>query len=518
MARNTKSKEKSVRGNRKRSPQAVQKNESQQLSSVMDYVVRNSQLLSRSMLGSRLGVQFGGARDLYETFGYKREPDFYDYEAMYKRHGLGHRIITKYADSTWNKLPVLIDGEQRSDTLDKGATPFLKEWVALAKRLSLAQVLRQADVMCQIGRFSVLFLGASGKTPDFRYSDPAGKGDGLFYIAAYNEGQTTINELITDTKNEKFGMPKTYTIQFNSVDTGLIMPGGNNVHYTRIIHIAEEKLGSRIYGTPRLEAPINRLWDLEKTTGGGAEAAWLATWGGLLFKTAPEMDIPEEGSPEAVAMDEQMQKFFHRMQRYAVLKGVEVQNLGVQNVNIEQIYGTLKTDLAGTVGIPQRILFGSERGELASSQDMNEWNGTVESRRTNFAEPEIMDPFVKQCVDMEVLPPPKSGSWKYEWFPPYSMTQIEKAQYAESLARGASSITGGVPETAMDINEWRTAAGLPTREEVGIPEESPLERKKRDYAERMSITAETGNGSQKDNAGQGKQKTFSENGKKGVKK
>jgi hypothetical protein len=174
------------------------------------------------------------------------------------------------------------------------------------------------------------------------------------------------------------------------------------------------------------------------------------------------------------------------MQRYAVTKGLDVNNLGVQNVMIKDIYDTLKTDFAGTVGVPQRILFGSERGELASSQDMEEWNSEIGSRRVNFSEPEVLDPFIKWCIEMGVLPAPenKDKQWKYEWAPVYSMTQIEKATYANLLATGANSISGGVPETALDVNEWRTKAGLPPREEVGMEDESPLDRKQRDFIER----------------------------------
>ena len=429
-------------------------------------MVQNAQLLSRSMLSSRLGVQFDGQRDLYETFGYKVYPDFQDYKNIYDRNGLGQRVIRKFADSTWNKTPILIDGSARSDSLDREATPFLKSWDMLVKRLGVTQVMRQADIMCQIGRYSILFLGASGDN----YATPTKKGDGLFYIAAYDEAQSTIIGLINDPKNEKFGMPEMYTVAFNSIDFGVVMPGGSSVHHTRVVHISEDRLGSRIYGTPRNQAPLNRLMDLEKVTGGGAEAAWLAVWGGMLFSTQQDIELPEENSDDAKKMDEQMQKYFHRMQRYAVLKGLDVNNIGVSEVRIKDIYDTLKTDFAGTVGVPQRILFGSERGELASSQDMQEWNSNVDTRRTNFAEPEVLRPFIKWCIDYGTLPPPKNKDYSVEWYPVYTMTQIEKAAYGESLARGASAITGGVPESAMDVGEWRAAVGLPPREEESRPD------------------------------------------------
>jgi hypothetical protein len=474
---------------KKKKPVVRKKSSPVRLNSAMKRVVENAELLSRSMLGSRLGVQFGGARDLYETFGYTRWADFTTYKNLYDRHGLGHRAIKKFADSTWNKLPVLIDGDQRSDALDKGATSFLKEWTILAKRLGVSQVMRQADIMCQIGKYSILFLGSSGED----YSQPVKKSDGLFYIAAYDENQSQIQSLISDAKNEKFGMPETYTVQFQEIDLAVPIPtmmvGGNQVHHTRAIHISEDRLGSRVYGTPRLQAPLNRLFDLEKVTGGGAEAAWLAVWGGMLFSTQEGIDLPTENSEEGKFLAEQMQKYFHRMQRYAILKGLDVNNLGSQAVNIEQIYGVLKEDFAGTIGVPQRILFGSERGELASSQDMHEWNSTIDTRRTNFAEPEVLYPFIDWCIKYGVLPPPSSGEYRAEWFPVYSMTQIEQANYANALATGANTITGGTPEMALDVNEWRAKAGLPVRkeEEMEEIEQEQEEEKEKALEEQMTL-------------------------------
>jgi len=486
----------------KRSPAKVKQTVTQ--NEMIQYVKQNADLLSRSMLQNRLGVSFNGERDLYESFGYPRFPTFQDYMNIYERGGLGQRIIKKHCDSTWNKVPILIDGEVRSDSLDEDATEFLTAWDALQKKLGVIQVMRQADIMCNIGRYSVLFLGASGNS----YADPVKKGGGLFFLNAFNEVQASILNLIQDPKNEKFGMPDSYSVTFNNDDIALEIPGGNKVHHTRIIHVAEDKLGSRIYGTPRLKAPLNRLLDLEKTTGGGAEAAWLAVWGGMIFTTQENARIPSETSLEGKQLDEQMRKYFHRMQRYAVMEGLDVNNMGVQNVSIKDIYDTLKEDLSGTVGIPQRILFGSERGELASSQDMQEWNGTIDSRRINYAEPEVFRPFIKWCVDFGVLPPPKSGLDNYgiEWFPVYSMSQMEQATYGNLLAQGASAISGGAPEQAMDVNEWRSKVGLPPRTEQDFDDILELEieedeKKMQPQLELAKVKGENGFGKKRNEFG-----------------
>lgn len=430
-------------------------------------IMKNSNLLSRSMLSNRLGRQFNGDRDLYETFGYIRNPSYDDYRAFYDRMGLATRTVEKFSDDTWNRPPVLIDGDSRSDMEEDRLTPFLLEWTALVKRLGVWQMMRQADVMCGIGRYSILFLGTSGA-----YNTPANGKRQLFYLSAYDEKQADIQKYIRDNKSEKYGMPEIYKVSMDAPETiGTI--DIRDVHYSRVIHVSENRLGSRVFGRPRLQEVLNRLMDLEKVTGGGAEAAWLAVFMGLLLSSKEGMQMPEPGTPENESLHDTLEDFVHRIQRYAVIDGVDVNNLGVNEVSVESIYRVLISDFAGSKGIPQRILLGSERGELASTQDMQEWNGVIDSRRTNYAEPEILDPFINWCIFHSVITPPTSGKFKILWQPVYTMSQMEEASYALTIAQGASAVTNGVPEEALGINEWRTMVHLPPMEEDTEPIDRP---------------------------------------------
>ena len=433
--------------------------------------------LSRAMFSSRRGLQFDGNRDLYASFGYIQEPQYMDYRNLYDRQGLATRAVEKFANDTWNFPAVLIDGEARSDVMDDKATQFLKDWIELTERIKVWQILRQADVMCGFSRYSTIFLG----TPGASFAEPAGSGN-LFYIAAYDEQQATIQKYINDTKSPEFGMPENYVVQFSRPgDEVLEMPGGSSVHYTRMIHIAENKLGSRVFGRPRLQTVINRLFDLEKVTGGGAEAAWLAVFKGMLFTAKDGAELPAKGSQEATYLDEQINNLMHRIQRYATLSDVDVHDLGVQEVNVRNIFDVLTDDFAGSLGIPKRILFGSERGELASSQDKVEWNGVITSRRTNFAEPEILRPFVNWLIKHKVLSAPSAGKFQIEWHDVYPMTKTEKADYSLKLAQGASTVTGGVGEMAYDVNEWRADNDLPPLSEEKL-EEMEAEKEKKEQA------------------------------------
>lgn len=438
------------------------------------YRIYMNEIVSRSGLNRRLGMQFEGERDLYATFGYKRELVYSDYRGMYDRLGIATRLVEKFSNDTWNKPLVLIDGDARSDGVGDKSTKFLDTWNDLNKKLKLWGTMREADVMCGIGKYSVIVLGTGGslETP------VSGMSNSLFYVAAYDENQATIKSWISDEKNPKYGMPEFYEIEmvdYKSPIGDAVTTRKQKVHHTHVIHISENRLGSRVFGRPRLQEVFNRLMDYEKVTGGGAEAAWLAVYMGFLILTREGVELPAEGTPEWDKTNEAIQLFAHRIQRFATLKGVEeVVNLGVHEVRIKDIYGVICADLAGSKGVPMRILFGSERGELASTQDMHEWNGVINSRRTNFAEPEMLDPFIQWCIEFGVIPPPKSTKYVTEWQPVYAMTEIMEADYAFKVSQAANMLSSGSGTAVIEVNELRGMLHLPPKEnDILIPQQQP---------------------------------------------
>lgn len=414
-------------------------------------------MAERTMLSRRLGTQFEGDRDLYKTFGYVFNPQYGDYKGLYDRQGISTRIVEKFAKDTWSTPAIIIDGDSRSDKIDGTETQFIKEWNALVKRLRIYQTFKQADIMLGFSRYSVIFLGAPGV-----FTNPAGNAT-LAYMMAYDEKAATIGEYIRDQKDPKFGMPKLYNIAFNTDESGVVVEGGNTVHHTRIIHLAENKLSSRVFGRPRLQVLINRLFDLEKVTGGGAEAVWLSLIKGFILTSKDGAGMPLPGTQEEKQLNDAIQKFYNRMQRYAVLENVDVHDLGSASPSVRDTFDVLIEDICGSVGISQRILLGSERGQLASDQDKKEWNAVITERRNDFAEPEVLRPFIDWCIEHNVISAPSSKEYSIQWQDVYPMTLIEKVEYANKLATGASTMSGGMPEAVLDQNEWRVHAGLQPR-------------------------------------------------------
>jgi hypothetical protein len=94
--------------------------------------------------------------------------------------------------------------------------------------------------------------------------------------------------------------------------------------------------------------------------------------------------------------------------------------------------------IAGTTGIPKRILIGSERGELASTQDETAWNSRVDERRRNYAEPMILRPFIDRLITIGVLPQPRDG-YVVEWPPIFTPSEEQQAKVAETKAKALAA-------------------------------------------------------------------------------
>lgn len=398
-----------------------------------------SALMSRAALAARLGMQFDGKRDLYDAFGYPRTPDFNLYLAMYDRQGMATRIVDAFPMETWRRPPILVDGEARSDNPSE-LTPFLQGWNELDRRLGVIRTMRKVDTLCGFGRFATLFLGVA-QEGDFM-TPVTGKA-ALAYLATYDEGQATITTFEREKTSERYGLPTIYSIRLDETS------GSSQVHHSRLIHVAENKLRNRVYGRPRLQIALNRLFDIEKVVGGSAEAVWLLVYKGFVFSAQKDSELPSPGTAEYTAMQEDIENYVHGLQRYIRLDGADMKDMASETVDPRGMYDVLVSDLAGSLSIPKRILIGSERGELASSQDDADWAGVIQDRQVNYAEPEIVRPFVDWCIEHEVLPRPSAGSYGVYWQSLFQMTDLEKADRAQKVANAISQASGGAPESVM---------------------------------------------------------------------
>ena len=399
-------------------------------------------LVSRAAMSGMLGQTFGGLRDVYDVCGWKKNLVFDDYWQMYDRNGIAGRIVDALSDESWRKPPALLDGKVRSDDKDPNKlTPFLKAWNEFTEKYDLWPLVNELDTSLGYSRYAVMLIGAAGK-----FDQPLDKATAINYLQVYDEGQAPISTFDRAAASLRYGMPTSYSVTFE--DGGRSIP----VHYTRVLHCKEGQGRSRVYGAPRLKRPYNYLSDLEKVVGSSSEAFWLLIRKGLVLSAQQGQNFPTKDTPAYEDMQAEIQEWEHQLRRVMRLQGVDVSDLGAQVVDGRQQHDLLITDIAGTVGMPQRVLVGSERGELASTQDDSNWASVVEARQMQTCKKWVVDIY-KRFVELGTLPQPTSKV-TVEFPELFKMTKPEKVAVMKSEADTINAVTGNAPETYLDVGDW----------------------------------------------------------------
>jgi uncharacterized protein len=228
-------------------------------------------------------------------------------------------------------------------------------------------------------------------------------------------------------------------------------------------------------GRPRLTRVWNRLDDLEKVVGGGSEAFWKTVFQGMQIDVDKEMDLSPEAKTE---LQEQVDEFEHGMRRIFRTRGVKVNSLGADTSDFSPQASTLLDLIAGTTTIPKRILLGSERGELASTQDRENWHDRVRNRRTQFAAPFVVHPIVDRLIQYGYLPTPRAPYWVV--WPKLGLTLTEGSLVLERLSKvnaamGETVVTG--PDLRDQILGWDPLdpSLVDTASELDEPEDEAVE-------------------------------------------
>jgi len=440
-----------------------------------------SVIQSRANLAGLLGQTFGGERDVYEVLGYKKTLVFQDYYNRFKRDNIAKRIVSARPKATWANHPTLKakeDGDNKRPIKE-----FKKTWDRLnIKRRLLAKVSR-ADVLSGIGTFGILLLGINDgrdlSSPLGRAKTKDGdKSTGLLYASAYSENDVDIKEYDDNVKSPRFGLPKMYTVNaaggLNTVPSSLIR--SLDIHYSRVVHIAEGLLENEIFGTPRLEAVYNLFDDLAKVTGGSAEFFWKTADRGIHWDINKDMEIEQTNEDE---LGEEVDAYEHGLKRNVKTRGITSKVLGSETADPRGPFTSIISLIAGTEGVPQRILLGSERGQLASAQDRSSWNELIGERQITYAEPQILRPTIDILIEAEIL---EDIEYDVEWPVIFPQTEDEKSTIAQRSATAAKTasqqVVGSAVITPEEFGERYLNVENPPDNEADKKEEQKLEEKK----------------------------------------
>lgn len=458
-------------------------------------------------------------RDLNKECGYPPDyriiqPDFY--RTLYDTEGIATRLVDVLPQECWQEQPeVLEDEDEDNETAFEAAWKDLsnhigeKSWLEDDKQSTIWDHLRRADELAGIGRFGIMLLGFNDgcrlsepvagmdvdlateqSTVSMGYDmDPSGKpvhssplalegtdlqyqgvdfgitaagspkdGMRLIFIRSFDESLVQIVRFESNIMNPRYGQPTMYKVTFNdprqtTVGVGL-QQATLMVHWSRVIHIAERLTSSPVFGVPRMQPSLHRLLDLCKLYGGSAEMYWKGAFPGLSFETHPQLG--GEVKVDADTIRAQMWEYQNDLQRFLLTTGMSAKTLATQVVDPTPQILTQIQALCIEKGIPQRIFMGSERGELASSQDDKAWGLRIKFRKVMYLTPRVIGQFINRLIQVKVLPEPEAGTYKVKWPGIDALTETEKATIALQLTQALASYVSAGIENVMTLQDYLT--------------------------------------------------------------
>lgn len=301
-------------------------------------------------------------------------------------------------------------------------------------------------------------------TPPMKGDTANKQGDGeggqerkLIFLRVIPEHMVQVVQYEADIRNPRFGQPIMYLVTLNDPrqpHTGIGLPLATvRIHWTRLIHAADNLTSSEIFGTPRMRPVLNPILDIKKVRGAGAEGYWQSCFTALSFETHPQL-----GGDVAIdtnAMKDDIENFFNGLQRYLTGVGGGWKTLAPSVVDPTPHIDKSIESICIQLGVPLRVFKGAERGELASTQDDDDWNNRVKGRRSNYITPRVIVPFVDRMIDIGILPLPEEG-YKIEWPDPESIGKTAKAAIAAQLTTAITTYASSGGEQVMPLAEFFT--------------------------------------------------------------
>lgn len=417
-----------------------------------------SVLTELQRLGSLHGIQYGTARDLYKVGGYKRGLTYGDYVQTRDRDPIARRIVDMPAKTTWRLMPEISEPDEEE------GTEFTKAWEELADRLNVWRYFERVDRLSRLGRYAVLLIGTGEDDQAMRRPLMRMPKGGPLYLAAYGEGFAKISKWVEDPTDQHYGMPELYdltpsnNVGPNRVSKSLL------VHHSRVLHVNEDLLEDDVFGHPALESLWNDLHDLAKISTSTAEAFWQRVDGVLTANVDTKNDGFRMDPDDMDELASNLEDLYHDLRRTFIGEGIKLERLADSEPDPGASADLYMTKIAAGAGIPKRILFGSETGERASSEDQKTWLGSVVERQLTHAEPAILRAFIDKLIDLNALPRPGAEGYDVVWPPLFEESETSIAEANLSRAKAAKELTpiGGNPLDLCEIDEERNIWLRPT--------------------------------------------------------
>ena len=396
-------------------------------------------------------------RNIDKECGYPEVLSAQVYRELYEREGIAARVVSVFPEESWANDPEVVESEDGEDT------PFEALWKKLADRFNVYHFLERVDELSGIGAFGLLLIGVDDGEELDQPLEGVMDGEGnpiqlddetmpaatkkpkrkMIYLRAFDESVVQIAKFETEPTNPRYGLPVLYRVTMNDPRNQTV---GENpqpvaditkreIHWTRVIHVADNRSTSEVYGTPRMKNVFNRLFDLRKVLSSSAEMFWKGGFPGYSFEVNPDL---KNVSLDKEALRKEFERYSSGLDRYLALVGVSAKSLAPQVADPSNQMKTQIQAICISKGIPQRIFTGSEEAKLAANQDSVAWNRRVNRRQEKYVTPMIIRPFVDRLILIGVLTAPASKEYYVSWPDLGTPSDKEKSEVATAFATAIS--------------------------------------------------------------------------------
>ena len=433
-------------------------------------------------LDSMFPGYFEGAKhNHYADFGYPERVTFDLAFAMYTRNGLARAGVDKTVAKTWQTNPWLLEKERDgSQGSMSDETPLERDIRKRFADLRMWQRLAEADRRSMVGRYCGVILRLADGKPFDQPVDRVGGGlMGLVEIIPAWEGQLTISQWDEDQASPTYGQPKVFGFNEAAVDESKAQARSFNVHPDRVLVWSKD---GTVHSRSILEPGYNDLLTMEKISGAGGEGFWKNA------KSAPVLHIDKDAKLENMAramgvevseiadrMDEQVADFQRGFDKMLMLQGIKAETLGITLPSPEHFFAIALQSFAASIGIPLKILVGSQTGERASTEDAAEWSQTIMSRRTGQIIPTVME-LVNRLERFGILP---ERDWHVDWDSLMDPSPNERLERIERMSSVNDKMRAS-GEIVFTADEMRAEAGKEPLTDEQRFRETPDEPDQRD--------------------------------------
>lgn len=408
--------------------------------------------------------------NIWEEFGYPRNPTFRDYYSAYDRNAVAHAAVHRTLDDCWSDNPTIVEGEPRNE--NKVDTAWEKQVTKLLKRYWAK--IKDADRRNLVGHYSALIIQVSDNKD---WNEPVDvsevkktKDGALKNLIPVWEQQLTVSEWDSDQRSPNYGKPKMYNFDERPIGSDEIQGPVKSlrIHPDRVIILCEGSEDDNILsGVPLLKAGYNKLLDLEKTSGGSAEGFLknASRQISIEFDAATEMEHISKLAKDAgykdlgEAMSDKVNKLNRGTDSAAVMQAGKMNVLAVTPGDPTPTWTVTANEFSASIRCPFTILFGQQTGRLASSEDKEDWANRCNGRRWGF-QTQYVTNLIERLWAIGVIDPPKGGEVTLVWSDKLAPSEKDKIENMKAMADVADKTRSAFGTPAVTENEVRAVGEL----------------------------------------------------------